>query len=158
MKKIFLTIATIGLLVTSAYAADGGKKTDKAPVITYSVKNDFDSTFSEAKDVSWTITANVQKADFTLDNVRMTAFYNLQGEYLGVTQEVAYSAIDAKAQKEIAAKYTDYKVGEVIKLTTADNEANSDQIVYFVDLKGTADELLVRVSPSDEVYFFQKVK
>jgi hypothetical protein len=82
----------------------------------------------------------------------------LQGEYLGVTQDVAYSTLDAKAQKQIAAKYTDYKVGEVIKLTTAGDETNSDQTVYFVDLAGKSDELLVRVSPSDDVYFFQKVK
>ena len=158
MKKIFLTIATIGLLGTSVYAADGGKKTTKAPEVTFTVQSEFDSTFNDAKDVSWTINSNVQKATFTQNDVKMTAFYNLQGEYLGVTQDVAYSTLDAKAQKQIAAKYTDYKVGEVIKLTTAGDETNSDQTVYFVDLAGKSDELLVRVTPSDDVYFFQKVK
>jgi hypothetical protein len=158
MKKIFLTIATIGLLGTSVYAADGGKKATKVPAITYTVSSEFDSTFSEAKNVNWTVTSNVQKATFTMNDVKMTAFYNLQGEYLGVTQDVAYTTLDVKAQKQIAAKYADYKVGEVIKLTTADNQTNSDQTVYFVDLAGKSDELLVRVTPSDDVYFFQKVK
>lgn len=158
MKKIFLTIATIGLLGTSVYAADGGKKAEKTTVVSFSVKSEFDSTFSEATNVSWTVTSNVQKATFTLNDVKMTAFYNLQGEYLGVTQDVAYSALDDKAQKQIAAKYADYNVGEVIKLTTADNETNSDQTVYFVDLTGKTDELLVRVNTSDDVFFFQKVK
>jgi len=158
MKKIFLTIATIGLLGTSVYAADGGKKALKTPEVTYSVKNEFDSTFSEAKEVSWTITNNVQKASFLLKDVKMTAFYNLQGEYLGVTQDVTYSDLDAKAQKQITAKYADYKVGEVIKLTTADNDTNSDQTVYFVDLAGKTDELLVRVNNASDVYYFQKIK
>jgi len=158
MKKIFLTIATIGLLGTSVYASDGGKKTEKTPTVTYSVKSEFDSTFSEATNVSWTVTSNVQKATFTLNDVKMTAFYNLQGEYLGVTQDVAYSALDAKAQKQIATKYADYKVGEVIKLTTPDDETTSDQTVYFVDLAGKTDELLVRVNNSSDVFFFQKIK
>ena len=158
MKKIFLTIATIGLLGTSVYAADGGKKTEKTPAVTYTVQSEFDSTFSEATNVSWTVTSNLQKATFTLNDVKMTAFYNLQGEYLGVTQDVAYSALNAKAKRQIAAKYADYKVGEVIKLTTADNDTNSDQTVFFVDLAGKTDELLVRVNTSSDVYFFQKVK
>jgi hypothetical protein len=158
MKKIFLTIATIGLLGTSVYASDGGKKTEKTPTVTYSVKSEFDSTFSEATNVSWTVTSNVQKATFTLNDVKMTAFYNLQGEYLGVTQDVAYTALDAKAQKQIATKYAGYKVGEVIKLTTPDDETNSDQTIYFVDLAGKTDELLVRVNNSSDVFFFQKIK
>jgi len=158
MKKIFLTIATIGLLATGVYAADGGKKADKAPAVTYMVQSEFDSTFTDAKDVNWTINSNVQKATFTMNDVKMTAFYDLQGDYLGVTQDVAYSTLDAKAQKEIASKYADYKVGEVIKLITADNQTNSDETIYFVDLTGKSDEVLVRVTTSDNVYFFQKVK
>jgi hypothetical protein len=159
MKKIFITIATIGLLGTSAYAAiDGGKKAEKAPVVTYSVRNAFDSAFEDATDVSWTITNNCQKATFTQNNVKKTAFYNLQGEYLGVTEDVNYSTIADKAQKTIAAKYAGYNVGEVIKLETNDANSNFDQTVYFVDLKNNAGEVLVRVTPSSDVYFFQKVK
>ena len=158
MKKIFLTIATIGFLATGVYAADGGKKAEKTPVVSYSVRNDFDSTFNEAKNVEWTLTSNCQKATFTLNEVKMTAFYNLHGEYLGVTQDVDYSSVSAKAKKQIAAKYADYQVNEVIKLQTNSAASSIDQTVYFVDLKNTASELLVRVTPSDDVYFFQKVK
>lgn len=158
MKKIFITIATIGLLGTSAYAKVEGKKAEKAATVAYSVRNEFDSAFDDAKDVTWTITNNTQKATFIQDNVRKTAFYSLQGEYLGVTQDVNYSVISEKAQKTIADKYAGYKVGEVIKLETGDSNTNFDQTVYFVDLKGSADELLVRVTPSNDVYYFQQVK
>jgi hypothetical protein len=158
MKKIFITIATIGLLGTSAFAKVEGKKTEKATTVAFNVKNEFDATFDDAKDVTWTITNNTQKATFTQNNVKMTAFYNLQGEYLGVTQDVAYTAISNKAQKTIADKYTGYKVGEVIKLQTNDSASNFDQTVYFVDLKNNAEEILVRVTPSNDVYFFQQVK
>jgi hypothetical protein len=158
MKKIFITIATIGLLGTSAFAKVEGKKSEKAATVSYSVRNEFDAAFEDAKDVTWTITSNTQKATFKQNDVKMTAFYNLQGEYLGVTQDVDYAALGNKAQKTIADKYTGYKVGEVIKLQTADATTNFEQTVYFVDLKNTAEEILVRVTPTNDVYFFQQVK
>jgi hypothetical protein len=158
MKKIFLTIATIGLLGTSVYAADGGKKTEKSAAVSYAVKNEFDSTFEDAKDVTWTVTSNVQKATFTSNDVKMTAFYNLTGEYLGVTEDVTYTALSEKAKKQIADKYAGYDVNEVIKLETSGAATNFAETVYFVDLKNDAAEVLVRVTPTNDVYFFQKVK
>jgi type 1 fimbria pilin len=156
MKKIFVTLATIGLLSTGAFAADGGKKSETT-VSSY-VQNEFDSEFGDATNVVWTVTANSQKATFVLDGVAMTAFYNLQGEYLGVTQDVTYSSISAKAQKEIAAEYKGYTPADVIKLTTNDASSAFDQTIYFVDLKNDANEVLVRVTPSSDVYFFKQVK
>ena len=158
MKKIFVTLATIGLLSTGAFAADGGKKAATTVTVSYTVQNQFDTAFGDAKDVAWTITPNCQKASFTLSGVKMTAFYNLQGEYLGVTQDVAYAELDSKAQNEIAAKYKGYGVNEVIKLVTNDPNGDFEQTIYFVDLKNDASEVLLRVSPSANVYFFKQVK
>jgi len=158
MKKIFLTIATISLLGTSVYAADGGKKTEKTANVSYAVQNDFASTFSDATDVTWTVTTNTQKASFISNGVKMTAFYNMSGEYLGLTQDVAYSTIGAKAKKEIASQYAGYDVNEVIKLETNGANTNFAETVYFVDLKSSAAEVLVRVNQSNDVFFFQKVK
>ena len=158
MKKIFLTIATIGLLGTSVYAADGGKKTEKTTTVSYAVQNDFAGNFSDATDVTWTVTANTQKASFLSNGVKMTAFYNMNGEYLGLTQDVDYSTIGEKAKKENASQYAGYDVNEVIKLETNGANTNFAETVYFVDLKSSAAEVLVRVNQSNDVFFFQKVK
>lgn len=158
MKKIFITIATIGLLGTSVYAADGGKKTEKTSTVSYAVQNDFEANFSDAKDVTWTITANSQKATFLLNGVKMSAFYNINGDYLGLTQDVAYSTIGEKAKKEIASQYEGYDVNEVIKLETSGANTNFAETVYFVDLKSSSAEVLVRINQNNDVFFFQKVK
>lgn len=158
MKKIFLTLATVGILGTSAFAKiDGGKKAEPVTV-SFSVQSAFDEQFSDATHVVWAITPNCEKATFIQDDKQKTAFYNLQGEYLGVTENVSYRAISEKAQKEIADKYSDYSVGNVIKLTTNDVNAGFDQVVYFVDLKNSTNEVLLRVTPSAGVYFFKQVK
>jgi len=158
MKKIFLTTAMISLLGASVYAFDGGKKTEKTVTVSYAVENQFETDFDGAKNVVWAITDNTQKAVFTLDNVKMTAFYSLQNEYLGVTKDVDYSEVTDKAKAVIADKYKDYAVNEVIKLQTPDSDTNFDQTAYFVDLKSSTNEVLVRVTPASSVYFFKQVK
>jgi len=148
----------IALLGSTSVFADGGKKATKVTTVSYSVENEFTSDFSDAKNVSWSITPNVQKATFTQDGVKMTAFYSLQGDYMGVTQNVDYAALSDKAKAIIADKYKDYSVKEVVKLETTNPDANFEETNYFVDLKNGADEILVRVTASADVYFFQQVK
>lgn len=160
MKKIFLTIATAALISVNVFAADGGKKANETALnISYSVQQAFNADFSDATSVVWTVTKNVQKVDFVTFGTKKTAFYNLSGDFLGVTQYVDYNAIPAKSQKLIEEQYKGYKVGSVIVYQT--NEAlnnDIDQTTYFVDLKNTDHEVLVRINNFGKVEFFKQVK
>jgi len=159
MKKIFLTIATAALLSVNVFAADGGKKGPEAATASYAAQQEFASDFANATNVSWTVDKNCQKADFTIDGVKKTAFYNLSGDFLGTTQVIAYNAIPAKTQKLIADNYKGYAASEVI-VYQANEALNSDidPTSYFVDLKNGAHELLVRVTGEGKVEFFKQVK
>src|ERR1700744_1503732 len=99
MKKIFLTIATAALLSVNVFAADGGKK--DGATASYAVQQAFTADFAGASNVVWTVTKNTQKADFIIDGVKKTAFYNLAGEFLGTTQYTTYKAIPVRSQKLI---------------------------------------------------------
>ncbi len=160
MKKIFLTITTAAILSVNVFAADGGKKVNEtAATASYGVQQAFNTDFVGATDVAWTVTKNVQKADFYADCAKRTAFYNLTGDYLGTTQTVSYSAIPAKSQKLIAEDYKGYTVDEVIVYQT--NEAintDIDPTSYFVDLKNDAHEVLVRVTSTGALELFKQVK
>ncbi len=172
MKKVYITALLIGSLsIGSVFAMDGGKKDkDKNKTeanVSNMVLNQFAYEFKGAKEVTWTIDANCQKALFTFEGKQMTAFYSLSGEYMGVTHAIAITTIPADAQKEIAAKYKDYKVGDVIEFQPAATNSVSlysfssyaeDEKVYFVDLKNDKEEFLLRVTPNASVYFFKQVK
>lgn len=159
MKKIFLTTAIAALLSVNVFAADGGKKADGGVNVSYVALHGFTADFADAKDVNWTVTKNCQKATFTIDGVRKTAFYNLSGEYLGVTQRVDPKAIPAKTMKQIAKDYAGYQIGEVIVYqANTDLNSNIDATSYFVDLKNDAHEVLVRITPQANLEFFQQVK
>jgi hypothetical protein len=161
MKKIFLTFATAALFSVSAFAANGGgkKATETTVTVSYAVQQKFNADFATAQNVVWVSNKNCVKADFMVDGIKKTAFYNLTGDFLGTTQIIGYNAIPAKTQQEIADKYKGYTAGDVIVYQA--NEALNDAIdptSYFVDLKSDKHEVLVRVALSGAVEFFQQVK
>jgi hypothetical protein len=160
MKKIFLTIATAALFSVNVFAADGGKKNSETSAnVSYTVQQAFNADFTSAQNVTWYVTKNCQKAYFTIDGVKKTAFYTLAGDFLGTTQVVGYNAIPAKSQKRIATEYAGYKAGDVI-VYQASQTLNDDiePTSYFVDLKSDAHEVLVRVTGTGSIEFFKQVK
>lgn len=160
MKKIFITTAIAALLSVNVFAADGAKKVaDGGTNVSYIALHGFTVDFADAKDVNWTVTKNCQKATFTIDGVKKTAFYNLNGEFLGVTQRVDAKAIPAKTLKQIAKDYKGYEIGEVIVYqANTDLNDNIDPTSYFVDLKNDAHEVLVRITQQANLEFFQQVR
>jgi hypothetical protein len=159
MKKIFLTIATAALLSVNVFAADGGKKAETTANVSYSVQHAFSADFSDATNIAWSVNKNCQKVDFTVDGTKKTAFYTLAGDFLGVTQYAAYSAIPAKSQKLIADEYKGYTANSVIVYQANESVVSDiDATSYFVDLKNTDHEVLVRVTGSGSVDFFKQVK
>jgi len=160
MKKVFLTIATAAVLSTSVFAADGGKKSNEISAnASYSVQQQFAADFAGAQDVIWSTTKNCQKATFTIDGAKKTAFYTLGGDFLGTTQVVGYNAIPAKSQKLIADSYKGFVAGDVIVYqTNQDVNTDIDPTTYFVDLKSNDHESLVRVTAEGKLDFFKQVK
>ncbi|OJW18446.1 hypothetical protein [Mucilaginibacter sp. 44-25] len=156
MKKLFITTAIAALLSVNVFAGDkivkaeGGN--DNVPSY---VVSQFQNDFIGAENVTWKVTRDFRKATFTVDGVQKSAFYNLRGEFMGLTENVQYRALPVAAQKTIAAKFQGYFANEIIKL---ENENNVEPTVYFVDLKNDKEEVLVRVTPTGSVYPFQKVK
>jgi hypothetical protein len=69
-------------------------------------------------------------------------------------------------KKKITAKYKGYEIGEVIKFQSNDSAPSSldrlvgdnDPLAYFVDLKNDKEEILVRVTPQANVYFYKQIK
>ncbi len=157
MKKLFIT-AAIATMFSASVFADGTKKAHTVNV-SYSVVNHFNSDFATASSVVWTVNRNFQKADFVYEGVKMTAFYNLQGEFVAVTQDIDAKAIPAAAKKEIADKYAGYAIKEVIVVqANTDLNPDADETAYFVDLKSDSKEVLVKLTAEAHVEFYKEVK
>ena len=106
-----------------------------------------------------TVNNSFQKADFVSDNVKKTAFYNLNGEFVALTQDLDAKAIPAKAMKEINENYKGYSVNEVIVIqNNTELNPDADESAYFVDLKSDTKEVLVKITPEAHITFYKQVK
>jgi hypothetical protein len=101
MKKLILTVAIAATLGTAAFANEGTKTAAKnTSNVSYQVLNQFDVQFQNAENVSWSNTSNGQKADFVIDDVKMTAFYDNRGQYMGTTENIDFKKLPGAAKKE----------------------------------------------------------
>jgi len=155
MKKLFITAAIATMFSVTAFA-DGGKKAkaEGEKNVSYTALNKFSAEYVNASNVVWTVTPNCQKVDFLTENGKFTAFYDLDGEYLGRTQEISVLLLPEANRKEIKTKYADYTVSHVIQY-----ENNSaEPVVYFVDLVKGGTEVVLKAVPNQSLAFFQAIK
>jgi len=157
MKKLFIT-AAIATMFSASVFADGTKKAHTVTV-SYTVVNKFAADFATAKDITWTVNNNFQRADFTLEGVKTSAFYNLQGDFVALTVDVDAKAVPVKAQTEISEQYKGYTVDHVIVLqNNTELNPEAEATVYFADLKKDDKEVLVRITPEAHIELYKQVK
>ncbi|MDB5031574.1 hypothetical protein [Mucilaginibacter sp.] len=157
MKKLFITAAIATMFSLTAFA-DGGKKPSTEASeknVTLAALNQFKSDFKSADNVLWTVTPSCQKVSFVDNNKDYTAFYSLSGDYLGVTQDVAYTTLAASVRTKIAKNYQGYKISDVIKYDTRNIE---EPVVYFVAVKNDASEIVLKVTDDNNISYFKRVK
>ena len=159
MKKLITTAAIAILFSVTAFAADGGRKDEKGgTIISYNVLNQFNASFKNAKNATWTVSSNCQKVNFILDGAQVTAFYDMSGEYMGATQDVDFKVVPFYAQEDITAAYSDYRVKEVIKFQYDVTSTNAYAPTYFVDLKKADSEIILKVVNGEKPVLYKTVK
>jgi hypothetical protein len=129
MKKTILSIV-IGLaLFSTAFANAPEKATDRAIA-------SFVKEFKKASDVSWSANKDYIMAAFELDNQTQYAYYDYQGNLVGVVHHILTSSLPADLNRGIRKHYSGYWVSELFQLSSDQGDA------YYIQLKN-ADETLV---------------
>lgn len=158
MKKLFITAAIATMFSFTALAADGGKKNKSEAGVSTTALTHFATGFSTVTDVTWSVSANSQKATFLQDGVITTAFYDLSGEFIGTTNKIDYATLTTDQKEAIAKKYAGYKVAEVIRFNYAGADADVSPIIYFIDLKKGDSEVVLKTAPGEGLSFYKKIK
>lgn len=166
MKKITLLSALFAIFSLSTFAADGGKKSDDVSKVPYFVLRQFESEFVDAKDMTWTVNENFEKVDFTVDKVKMAAYYDTNGNYIGHTEAVTYNVLPTHAKKQIAREYEGFHVKELIRFQYAETPASAltrlaasnvnDDEVYLLTIYKADKEATLRISPTSAVEVLSK--
>lgn len=159
MKRIFVIPMIVAMLSSYVYADNKTKDDNGSSRVSAVVTKQFQSDFADATNVSWTVGAELQKVDFTMNGERMSAFYKLNGKYMGLTHLISASAIPARTMKQIQDNYAGYNVGDVIVYQTNEEEnPDVDPVAYFVDLKNTKHEVLLRITQNADIELFKQIK
>lgn len=145
MKKLLIAALMVIAVSASAFA-------DNANINT-KVLNHFQTQFEGASNVHWKTGESFVKASFVLNSQKMEAFYDVDGELIGTSYNVANEKLPTRAAKTIAEKYAAYQVQETIEFDSV-----KDGLSYYVSLTGAQSKIVLQVSAQGEVSVFKKTR
>jgi hypothetical protein len=141
MKKVLITLA---IAISSLVAFAGEENVSK------DVLNSFNKEFNGAKEVRWTTGSDFYKAAFVLNDQYITAFYNKDGEFLGMTRNISSLNLPLKLQSKIRSDYAEYWISDLFELS--DNNGTH----YYMTVENADSKLLLKSSDNTDWNIFKK--
>ena len=133
MKKIIVTLA-IGISSLSAFAAEENVNVSKK------VLDAFKTEFTTAKEVEWTVSSDHYKATFLYNQRYVFAYYNENGELLGLTRYLSPLDLPLALQNNLKKNYENYWVSDLFEAV------KSDETHYYITIENADTKLVLRSS------------
>ncbi|HEX7846157.1 MAG TPA: hypothetical protein VF476_10190 [Chitinophagaceae bacterium] len=143
MKKILLTLA-IAITTLSSFA--------NQPDVDPKVLESFNTEFATAKEVSWTAATDYYKAEFTFNGQRVNAFYNKEGELLGLTRYITSPDLPLALQAGLKRSYADYWISDLFEVT------KSNSTTYYITVENADTQIILKASPEENWSVYKKTK
>ena len=124
MKKLFFVTAAFCFFAFEMKAQDKGKAPDAA-------KSSFQKMFPKAEKVKWDKEDNEYEASFTLNGTKMSAVFDVAGNWKETEETIAQKDVPAKALAYFTEHYKNSKIQECAKTIKSDK-----QVVYEIEIKG----------------------
>ncbi len=129
MKKMILTLV-IAVTTLSAFAKDEN--------VNKKVLDAFKTEFSTAKEVEWSVGTDYYKATFNYNGKYVFAFYNEDGELLGLTRYLSPSDLPLLLQNNLKKNYEGYWVSDLF-------EASKDDATnYYITLENADTKIILK--------------
>jgi len=142
MKKILLTLA---IAVSSLIAFAGEVNVSK------DVLNAFNKEFNGAKEVTWTTGADFYKASFVMNDQYIAAFYNKDGEFLGMTRNISSVNLPLKLQNKVRNDYSQFWISDLFELS------DNDGTHYYITLENADSKVMLKSNDNTEWSVFKKI-
>ena len=138
-------ILTLAIIVSTLSAFAGDEHVNQK------VLNAFKTEFTTAKEVEWTAGSNYYKATFNYNGKYVFAFYNENGELMGLTRYLSPVDLPIALQKNLKKDYEGYWVSDLFE--SAKNDATS----YYITVED-ADTKIVLKSSGNSWNVYNKIK
>ena len=142
MKKVLMTLA---IAISSIVAFAGEENISK------DVLNSFNKEFNGAKEVRWTTGSDFYKAVFILNDQYITAFYNKDGEFLGMTRNISSLNLPMKLQSKIRSDFAEYWITDLFELS------DNDGTHYYITVENADSKVLLKSSDNTDWNIYKKM-
>ncbi len=145
MKSLIILFTVISSFVsTSSFAME--------PEVSRIAVENFQSTFSNATDVKWTVGDTYYKAEFQMNGQYASAYYDMEAcELIATTRNVSSLQLPIALQASLKNDYSGFWVSELFEVS---NEAGTQ---YYVTLENADNKLVLRSASYSEWKTFKKV-
>ena len=143
MKKMIMTLA----IVISTLGAFAGEEK-----ISPKVLDAFKSEFNTAKEVEWAVGQDYYKATFTYNEKHVFAYYNADGELLGVTRYLSPVDLPINLQTSLKKNHSNLWVSDLFEV------AKNDDTGYYITLENAETKIILKSTGGSEWTAYQKIR
>ena len=131
MKKMILTLA-IAVSTLSAFAGEEN--------VSPKALNAFKTEFNTAKEVEWTVGNDYYKATFVYNEKHVFAYYNENGELLGLTRYLSPDDLPISLQVNLKKNYQGYWISDLFEV------AKNEGTAYYLTLENADTKIVLKSS------------
>jgi hypothetical protein len=143
MKQLFITV-----LLATASIFNTAKATDN--IALPEVLANFQSTYSHATEVSWSTMGELYKVNFILDGKAASAFYNADGSWVAVTQNLSSLELPKELKASLKKELKDGYISDLFMMSS------SEGLTYYVTVENADTKLVMKSSNGKKWSVFQK--
>jgi hypothetical protein len=143
MKNLLMTLA-LAVLSLPVFA----REAEVNPKVLYAFNNEFKS----AREVKWTVETDYTMATFTYNDKHVFAYYDNNGELLGLTRYVALSDLPLMLQGELKNKYSTFWISELFEV------ANNEGTAYYATVENADTRYMLKATDGKAWTHFKKFK
>jgi hypothetical protein len=144
-KKILLLSIVLVSLTAFSFAAD-------APSISKNVLSSFNKQFTGARDIKWESQVNFIKAEFTIDEMTLYAYFNRNGELLAVTRFISPNQLPLEILTSLRKANKSFWISDLFEIRTEDGTA------YYATLENADTIITLKSEGISGWQLFQKEK
>ena len=112
----------------------------------------FKNEFAAAQQVEWSTGDNFYKAAFVFNNKHVFAFYNMDGELIGITRYLSSMDLPLNLQISLKKNYTNYWISDLFEV------AKKDITTYYITLENADTKIVLKSTDGNTWENYQKTK
>jgi len=116
------------------------------------VTSEFQKDFAKASNVIWESGKNYYQASFSIDDVKMSAYYNLEGEKIGISRNIVSNQLPLNLQLRLNELKSGYSITEMKEAIM------EDETTFYVAMEKAGEQKILKSNSDNTWSVFKKTK